>query len=145
MGCKKGSAKLAARWAVGVLDALDGRWPQAAPARRPSVAGRRGLRVGFMAAPTMPKRPAHLAAVCRSLWAWCNGTEQTILLPIRAGGEKNRVGAKISATRGVASDTKAPQPVDDDCLPVGIARFVDKLPGRRIVGVDMTVAEISDQ
>src|SRR5262249_49517881 len=57
-----------------------------------------------------PKRPVHLASVCRSLWARCNGTEQTILLPVRAGGEKNPVGAKISTTRGVASDTKAPSP-----------------------------------
>src|SRR5258708_35009347 len=64
---------------------------------------------------------------------------------MRAGGEKSRVGTKISATRGVASDTKAPQPVDDDCLSVGVTHLVDKLAGGQIVGVDMTVAEISNQ
>src|SRR5260370_9097469 len=74
-----------------------------------------------------------------------NGTEKAIFLPITAGGEKNRVGAKISASRGVASDTNAPQPGDDDCLSVGVTHLVDKLAGGQIVGVDMTVAEISNQ
>src|SRR6266853_5041080 len=115
--------------------------PRPPLSRRPS-----GSRpAGRLRARISPKRPVHLASVCRSLWARCNGTEQTILLPIRAGGEKNRVGAKISATRGVASNTKAPQPVDDDCLSVGVTYLVDKLAGGQIVGVDMTVAEISNQ
>src|SRR6266849_121876 len=115
--------------------------PRPPLSRRPS-----GSRpAGRLRARISPKRPVHLASVCRSLWARCNGTEQTIMLAIRAGGEKNRVGAKISAAADVTADTKAPQSIDDDCLPVRIAHFVDKLPGRRIVGVDMTVAEISDQ
>jgi hypothetical protein len=98
-----------------------------------------------MAARIGPKRPVHLASVCRSSWARCNGTERTVMLAIRAGGEKNLVGAKISAATDVTADTKAPQSIDDDCLPARIAHFVDKLPGRCIVGVDMTVAEISNQ
>jgi hypothetical protein len=79
------------------------------------------------------------------LRARCNGTEQTVVLPIRSSGEKNRVGAKISATGSIAANTNAPQPVDDDCLPVGVARLVDKLAGSRIVGVDGTVTEVSNQ
>src|SRR6266853_5460519 len=42
------------------------------PAGHP-VAGRREARIS-------PKRPVHLASVCRSLWARCNGTEQTVML-----------------------------------------------------------------
>ena len=90
----------------------------------------------------MPKRPAHLAPVCCSLWARCNGTEQTVLLAIRAGGEIHGIGL---TTIAAVADTKAPQSVDDNRLSVGIADFVDELPGRHIVGVDLTVAEISDQ
>ena len=67
------------------------------------------------------------------------------MLAIRAGGEKNRVGAKISAAGSVAANTKAPQPVDDDCLPLGVAHLVDKLASSRIVGVDVTVTEVSNQ
>jgi hypothetical protein len=49
-----------------------------------------------MAARIGPKRPVHLASVCRSSWARCNGTEQTVMLAIRAGGEKNLVGPKLA-------------------------------------------------
>src|SRR5262249_58419475 len=100
---------------------------------------------GRLRARISPKRSVHLSSVCRSSWARCNGTEQTVLLAIGAGGEKDRVGAKISTAADVTADTDAPQSIDDDCLPMRIAHFVDKFPGRRIVGVDMTVTEISDQ
>jgi|SRR6516162_3517358 len=85
------------------------------------------------------------SAAIPSLGARRNGTQQTVLLAIRAGGEKDRVGAKIRATVGVAANTKAPQPVDDDRLPQGVANLVDEFSGSRIVSVDVTVTEVSYQ
>src|SRR5580704_3406827 len=76
--------------------------------------------------------------------ARCNGAEQTVLLAIRAGGEKHFVGTKITAGSVAAANTKAPQPVDDDCLPVGVSHLVDKLAGSRIVGVDLAVTEVAN-
>src|SRR5215831_16799318 len=72
----------------------------------------------------------------------CEGPEQAVLLVIRAGSEIHRIGL---ATIPAVADAEAPQPVDDDRLSAGIAQLVDELSGRSIVGVDMTVAEISDQ
>jgi hypothetical protein len=86
-----------------------------------------------------------LIPVFRPYGLECNGTKQTVALPIWPGGEKNRIGAKISAARSVAANTKAPEPIDDDCLPVGGAHLGDKLAGSRIVGVDVTVTEVSSQ
>ena len=92
-----------------------------------------------LSARTTPNRPAP------SLRARCNGTKQTVFLAIRAGGEKNFVRTKIRTPCSVAANTKAPQPVDDDCLPMGVAHLADKLAGSRIVGVDVTVTEVSNQ
>src|SRR5262249_26771536 len=91
----------------------------------------------------MPTDPAPAAAGhAVDLSVRCEGPEQAVLLVIRAGSEIHRIGL---ATIPAVADAEAPQPVDDDRLSAGIAQLVDELSGRSIVGVDMTVAEISDQ
>jgi hypothetical protein len=74
-------------------------------------------RVRGSRSPDCPNRPAHLAPVCPSLWARINCTEQTVILVVRAGGEKKRVGAIITINHGwgrhrvvcgVTAETNAP-------------------------------------
>ena len=103
------------------------RWTRTALSYPPSTSRLWGLWAGFMAARIISGRPAHLAAVCRSSGARCDGTEQTVLLAIRASGEIHRIGL---TTIAAVADTKAPQSVDDNRLSMGTAHLVDKLPGR---------------
>src|SRR5437870_511918 len=67
--------------------------------------------------------------------------EQTIRLIVRAGGEIKRVGQPpIFAV----AEPDGPQPVDDDRLALGVAHLPKRLAARKIEGVDLAVAEISD-
>src|SRR6202140_4231180 len=82
------------------------------------------------------------AAVNGLMSVGIQAAEQTVLLAVRAGGEIKRIGRPSIAA---VAEHDGPQPLDEDRLPLGVAHLAKKPAAVRIEGVDMAVAEISDQ
>src|SRR5262252_8879004 len=67
--------------------------------------------------------------------------EQAVRLAVRASGEEQFVGLR----RVPVAEPQSPQAVDDDRLAIGLPQLAGPSAGVRVVDVDVTVAEVSNE